>query len=104
MQVYSFAYYRISRNFRVAKFLRISRILANRKIFFREISQCGCGLSCKQRDREMALLRYFKPEEKQENPFLPDPTGPLSVVVPSSTIEAANKAVKRVLDDGSTVF
>ena len=48
----------------------------------------------------MALFRYFKPKEKQENRFLPDPTGPLSVVVPSSTIDAANKAVKRVLDDG----
>ena len=50
--------------------------------------------------REMALSRYFNPEEKQENPFLPDPTDPLSIVVPSSTIEAASKAVKHVLDDG----
>ena len=48
----------------------------------------------------MALFRYFNPEEKQENPFLTDPTGSLSVVVPSSTIEAAHKAVKHVLDDG----
>ena len=31
--------YRISENLRAAKFLRISQILANRKIFFREISQ-----------------------------------------------------------------
>ena len=38
--------YRISGNFRVAKFLRISRILAKREIFFREISQCACGPSC----------------------------------------------------------
>ena len=34
-----------------------------------------------QRDREMATLRYFEPEEKQGNPFLPDLTGPLSVEV-----------------------
>ena len=49
---------------------------------------------------ELALFRQFSPEEKQENQFSPDPTGPLFVVVPSSTIKAANKAVKCVLDDG----
>ena len=48
--------YRISGNFRVAKFLRISRIRANSKIFFREISQCGSGLSSKQRDRQNGFI------------------------------------------------
>ena len=51
-------------------------------------------------DKEMALFTSFNPEEKQENPFLPDPSGSLSVVIPSSTIKAANKAVKHVFDDG----
>ena len=31
--------------------------------------------------------------------FLPDPTSPLSSVVPSSTIEAVNRSVENVLDD-----
>ena len=43
--------------------------------------------------RKMALYRYFKLVEKQESLFLPDPTGPLSSVVPSSTIEAVNRSV-----------
>ena len=38
--------YRILGNLCVAKFLRILRILANRKSFFREISQCGCSPWC----------------------------------------------------------
>ena len=38
----------------------------------------------------------FKLEEKQESPFLPVATGPLSIVVASSTIEAANKVMKHV--------
>ena len=93
--------YCISGNLCEAKLLQISRILANRKIFIHKISLC-VGVACyaNKCDREMALFRYFYPEEKQENPFLPDPTGPLSIVVPSSTIKAANKAVKHVLDDG----
>ena len=41
----------------------------------------------------MSLLKYF-----QKNPTLPKPDGPLSSVVPSSTIAAANKEVKQVLD------
>ena len=62
------------------------------------------GVACRanKRDREMDLFhvfRYFNPEEKQENLFLSNLTGPLSFVVPSSTIEAANRAVKCVSDD-----
>ena len=45
---------------------------------------------------KMSIHKYFKPEK---SPLLPDPAGPLSAVVPSSTIEEANKAVKRVLDE-----
>ena len=41
----------------------------------------------------MALLKYFK-----KNSVLPDPNGPLSRSLPSSSISAANKAVKPVLD------
>ena len=44
----------------------------------------------------MALFKYFKKEE----PFpLSDPLGLLSTKVPSSAIQAANKGVKRALDD-----
>ena len=43
----------------------------------------------------MALLRYF---QQPADPLLPKPDGPLSTVVPSSSITAANKEVKRVLD------
>ena len=43
------------------------------------------------------LLKYFKPKERDAP--LPDPAGPLSSVMPSSSIQVANKAVKRVLDE-----
>ena len=49
--------YRISGNLRVAKFLRISRILGNRKIFFREISPRGCVPSC---TRQLAIFLFAK--------------------------------------------
>ena len=42
----------------------------------------------------MALYKYFKSDKDT----LPDPHGPLASTVPSATIQAANKAVKRVLD------
>ena len=45
------------------------------------------------RDCKMALLKYFK-----KNSVLPDPNGPLSRSLPSSSISAANKAVKPLLD------
>ena len=43
----------------------------------------------------MALLKYF---QQHADTLLPKPDGPLSTVVPSSSITAANKAVKRALD------
>ena len=43
----------------------------------------------------MALLRYF---QQCTDPLLPKPDGPLLMVVPCSSITAANKEVKRVLD------
>ena len=72
------------------------------KLIFAKFNNVGVACRANKRDREMFLfyvLRCFNPEEKQENPFLPDSTGPLSIVhvVPSSTTEAANKALKRVL-------
>ena len=47
----------------------------------------------------MALLRYFQ----RADPLLPKPDGPLSTVVPSSSITAANKEVKQApdLSDGA---
>ena len=41
----------------------------------------------------MSLLKYFQP-----SPALPKPQGPLSKVMPSSSIAAANEEVKRVLE------
>ena len=41
----------------------------------------------------MALYKYFKPKPSI---VLPDPEGPLSKIVPSSTIEAVNKSVEKV--------
>ena len=44
--------------------------------------------------------RYFKPKPST---VLPDPEDPLSQAIPSSTIQAVNKSVKKVIDDaGST--
>jgi hypothetical protein len=42
-----------------------------------------------------SILNYFNPEKS----LLPDPTGPLSAVMPSSTIEEANKAVGQILNE-----
>ena len=47
----------------------------------------------------MSLYKYFKKTTGDEA-FLPDPSGPLSTKVPSSTIAMANKEVMKVL--GST--
>ena len=43
----------------------------------------------------MALYKYFAPAK----PSLPKPDGPLSAVVPSSSIAAANKEVTKVLEE-----
>ena len=41
---------------------------------------------------KMSILKHFKPVGKKEKDFaLPDPSGPLSKQVPSSSIEAANR-------------
>ena len=46
----------------------------------------------------MLIVKYFKPVCKKEKDFaLPDPSGPLSKRVPSSSIEAANKKVSELL-------
>ena len=45
----------------------------------------------------MVLYKYFHPQE-QNNCLLPKPDGPLSAVMPSSSILTANKEVKTILD------
>ena len=50
----------------------------------------------KTNSNHMALFKYFKKEERFP---LPDPLGLLSTKVTSSAIQAANKGVKRALDD-----
>jgi len=58
----------------------------------------------------MALLKFFKRKagsdkeiikEQQDNlkEIIPDPTGPLSIAVPSSAIAAANKEVSKVYEE-----
>ena len=42
----------------------------------------------------MALLKYFKPINRSTMPL---PSGPLSEIVPSSSIEAANKEVESIV-------
>ena len=44
----------------------------------------------------MSLLRYFK--ASSDTTKLPDPRGPLSKTVPSSSIESANTEMKRVIE------
>ena len=47
---------------------------------------------------KMSILKYFKPVGKKEKDFaLPDPSGPLSKLVPSLSIEAANKKVSKLI-------
>ena len=40
------------------------------------------------------ILKFFKRDSN-----LPDPSGPLASVVPPSNIQAANRAVKRALEE-----
>ena len=42
----------------------------------------------------MALYRYFK---QHSNDKLPDPQGPLSIEVPSTSVVSANEEVRRVV-------
>ena len=44
----------------------------------------------------MSLLRCFK--VSSDTTKLPDPRGPLSTTVPSSSIESANTEVKQVIE------
>ena len=48
----------------------------------------------------MSLLCYFK--ASSDTTKLPDPHGPLSTTVPSSSIESANAEVKRVIETEET--
>ena len=75
-------------------------ICVNRKIFICEICTLALPFS-HHLARKMALYRYFKPAGKPESLFLPNSTSPLPSVVPSSTIEAVNRSVENVLDDGA---
>ena len=47
---------------------------------------------------DMALLKYFQ----RVSDALPSPDGPLSVSVPSSSISATNKMVKRAIEPATT--
>ena len=44
----------------------------------------------------MALLRYIQVTQHRRPASLPDPSGPLSALLPSSAIEEANAAVNSV--------
>ena len=48
----------------------------------------------------MSLLNYFK--ASGDTAKLPDPRGPLSTKVPSSSIESANAKVKQVIESGKS--
>ena len=45
----------------------------------------------------MSILKYFKREFKRDL-CMPNPTGPLSKVVPSEGIKAANEEVSKVMN------
>ena len=47
----------------------------------------------------MALIKYFKHTDNKAHSILPDPQEPLSVIVPSSRIEAVNTIVKPVFEE-----
>ena len=107
--------YRIAGKFRGRKLWRISRICAVPRKFIREcfvgvahmeggrgearntwqefFGACVLKVLSIDRPLNMSLFKYF-----QTKSSLPKPDGPLSTVVPSSSIVAANKEVKQVLD------
>ena len=49
----------------------------------------------------MALLRYIQVTQHRRPGSLPDPSGPLSALLPSSAIEEANAAVNSVRQEES---
>ena len=52
----------------------------------------------------MSLLLYFKESSDTTNCKLPDPRGPLSMTVPSPSMESANAEVKRVIKTEESVL
>ena len=81
-----------TRNFQMKLFLKISKITShfqkyNFKIFLGSF--------------KMAMLKYLKRVDKKKptkiDTVLPKPDGPLSTVMPMSSIESANVAVKKVM-------
>ena len=66
-----------------------SRKLNSQKLQLHEYDQCDTVA-------RMSLYNYFKPAC-----VLPPPDGPLSKIVPSSSIQAANEAVQAILPDGT---
>ena len=51
----------------------------------------------------MSILNYFKIKTKANHPAeLPDPNGPLSAAVPSSTIAAVNKRVSSTMEKSAS--
>ena len=55
--------------------------------------------SCASDEARMSLLKYFKyKKESIPTDHLPDPSGDLSEVIPSSSITACNSEVTKVLD------
>ena len=56
-------------------------------------------------DRRLTIMALYKYFSRANSSSLPDPSGPLSAKMPSSSISAANKMVQPILDrlkDGAT--
>ena len=84
--------YRIRSNFRMSLFTKISKITRHFRKYNFEIF---LGIL------KMVLLKYFKRVDVKKSTkidiVLPKPDGPLSSVMPSSSIESANFAVKKAM-------
>ena len=82
-------YYRIAGNFRREKFSEISEISFD----FRKYISETCF---------MALLKYLtvkrNPATKTCSEYLPDPSGPLAITMPSGSITVANSNVVKMLE------
>ena len=82
--------YRIARYFQGTKILRFCGFLLVLENKYPRKTEY-CTITCVSK---MALHKYFKPINRS---ILSLPSGPLSDIVPSSSIEAANKEVESIV-------
>ena len=106
----SVGWYRIAGNFQRSNFQKFQKSSSLFKNIFSKSTVLSC--TCTSRvfhngPRQMTLLEYFNriepSKEERIQSVLPKPDGPLVCLIPCSTIESANSAIREFLPMQGTV-